>query len=305
MDADHEVVRLAELRNGLVRVDDLRLLGLSRAQIRRRITRAELFVVHPGVLSRRPPPLDFEARAVAVCLAYPSGVLSFSAAAHFHRIRRVPREWLDLTVTGCVNVHLPDVHVHYTKDLPQGDVIHWINGLRLTTPARTLFDLASVLDGPALRSAIDDARHRSLVTDLDLETIGSRLLRRGRPGSVLYRSVIGSLVGSPPVASHYEVVVLDALRAAGLRPAPCHQLSLPNGRRIVLDLALLESRIDIEIDPGFTHASPAAIAADKARDVQTSLLGWQVVRFSEDDVERRLRSVVGYVRALDLQRRAA
>jgi very-short-patch-repair endonuclease len=177
--------------------------------------------------------------------------------------------------------------------------------MRLTTPARTLFDLASVLDGPALCSAVEDCRNRNLVSAEELDVIASRLVQRGRPGSVLFRSIAKPLLDAAPSESGYEVTVRRALCETGLSPTPQYPLRLPNGRQIRLDLALVESRIDVELDPAPTHAAPTAVAADKARDVQVALAGWQTLRFSEDDIDHRLRSLVGYVRALHLQRQAA
>jgi very-short-patch-repair endonuclease len=302
---DADIVRLAELRTHLATVHDLRRLGLTHRQIRYRIAHERLFVVYPGVVSTVPPPFDFMARARSACLAVPEGVLSFSTAAYLHRIRRAPGRWLDMTIPARRVGRLPEIHFHRSNLLPGCDVAQTIDGLRLTTPARTLFDLASILDGPALRSAVEDARNRGLVSDLDLEAVAARLIGQGRPGSVMFRSVVEPLRGQAPAGSHYELVVRDALREAGLDPIPQHRVRLPNGNTAYFDLALVESRLDIEIDPAVTHSGPGAVAADKARDVQVTLAGWMPVRFTDQDVERRLRNIVGYVRALHHRRTAA
>lgn len=305
MSIDDQLLRLAEQRNHLLRLDELRQLGRTRGQIRSELARGRLHRVYPGVVSLVSPPWDPATQAVAVCLSIPEAVISFSTAAALHGIRRAPRAWLDVTVPRGRSVRLADVHVHRTNHLPPEDVVCRIDGLRLTTPARTLFDLASVLDGPALRSAVEDARNRQLVTDLELDDVGQRLVRQGRGGSSMFRSVVDPLLGETPVQSHAEGVVRDALVAAGLDPVPQHPFRLPNGRQVFFDLALLDSRLDIEIDPMFTHGSRAAVGSDKARDVQVVLAGWQPARFTDDDVELRLRNIVGYVAALDRQRRCA
>jgi very-short-patch-repair endonuclease len=302
---DADIVRLAELRTHLATVSDLRRLGLTHRQIRYRLARERLFVVYPGVLSTVPPPHDFMTRARAACLAVPDGVLSFATAAYLHGIRRTPGRWLDMTIPAHHPGRLPEVHFHRSNLLPGCDVRQMIDGLRLTTPARALFDLASVLDGPALRSAVEDARNRGLVTDLELDAVAARLIGPGRPGSIMFRRVVSPLLGEAPAGSHYEVVVRDALIAAGLEPESQHRVRLPNGNAAYFDLALVESRLDIEIDPAATHSGPAAVAADKARDIQVTLAGWLPVRFTDEDVDRRLRNIVGYVRALHHQRSAA
>jgi very-short-patch-repair endonuclease len=303
MAIDDDIVRLAELRTHLARISDLRLLGLSPWQIRSRIARQRLFAVYPGVVSTVPPPYDLLTRARAACLAVPEGVLSFSTASALHGIRRAPKEWLDLTIPADRLGRLPEVHFHRTNLLPSCDVTETIDGLRLTTPARTLFDLASVLDGPALRSAVEDARKRGLVTDLELDAVAERMIGRGRPGSIMFREVLDPLLGAAPVESHYESVVRDALVRAGLNPVTQHRLRLPNGNTAFLDLAMIDSRLDIEIDPAATHTG--RVATDKARDIQVTLAGWVPLRFTDDDVNNRIRNIVGYVRALHVQRTAA
>ena len=303
MATDDDIVRLAELNTHLVRIADLRLLGLSSWQIRSRIARQRLFSVHPGVASTVPPPFDFLTRARAACLAVPEGVLSFSTAAALDGIRRVPKDWLDVTIPPDRLGRLAGVHFHRTNLLPSCDIRDRIDGLRMTAPARTLFDLASVLDGPALRSAVEDARKRGLVTDRELDAVGERMAGPGRPGSVMFREVVNPLLGAPPVESHYESVVRDALVQAGLEPVPQHRLRLPNGNVAFLDLALLDSHLDIEIDPDATHAG--RVATDKARDIQVTLAGWVPLRFTDEDVNKRLRNIVGYVRAMHGQRAAA
>jgi very-short-patch-repair endonuclease len=113
------------------------------------------------------------------------------------------------------------------------------------------------------------------------------------------------MLGAPPVHSHYESTVRDALLSAGLDVVCQFALRLPNGNSAYLDLALVDSRLDIEIDPAATHAHPLAVASDKARDIQVTRAGWLPLRFTDTDVEQRLRSIVGYVRALHHRRRAA
>jgi hypothetical protein len=305
MAIDEEIAHLAELRNQLLRVDDLRQLGLSSWQVRHRIDTRRLFRITHGVLSTVGPPFDFLTRCRATCLSVPEGVLSFSTAAFLDGIRRTPRGWLDLTIPSRTTPRLPGVHIHRTNLLLDHDVRATLDGLRVTSPARTLFDLASVMDGPALRSAIDDARHRKLVTDEELDEIGTRMIGMGRAGSVMFRHIVDPMLGETPVASGYELIVKEALKEAGLEPVSQHRLRLPNGNLAFLDLALLESRLDVEIDPEPTHTDPPAVAADKARDVQVVLTGWQPVRFSDEDVDDRLTNIVGYVRALHRQRIAA
>ncbi len=301
----HEIMRLAELRHDLITGAQLHMLGFDARRVRRWIAAKRLFPLFPGVYSTSAGPHSFERRAAGACLAVPGGVLSHSTAAFLHGIRRVPRELLDLTIPPHRVGRLAEVHFHRSTDLSDYDVLEWIDGSRMTTPARCLFELASVLDGRALRSAIEDAKAKQLVTDAELAEVKARLCRRGRPGTKLFREVVGDTDGVAPVDSHDELVLKRALEEVGLAPVARHPYVLPNGRQIRMDVALLHSRVDVEVDNSAHHTTALRVRSDKARDVQLVLAGWQPLRFDEDDIGRRLRSVVGYVSAVHRMRLAA
>ncbi len=59
----------------------------------------------------------------------------------------------------------------------------------------------------------------------------------------------------------------------------------------MLDFAFVASRLVIEID-GETHALPAQIASDAARDTWLRKQGWRVLRFTNRDVLGNLEGVL-------------
>ena len=63
------------------------------------------------------------------------------------------------------------------------------------------------------------------------------------------------------------------------------------------------SRIDVEIDHSHWHAGAAATQRDKSRDNQVRLLSWEPMRFTEDDVARRLAASAELVASVHRQRR--
>ena len=134
----------------------------SRRTVVHLVREQVLTPVFRQVYSVTPGPFDHARRSLALCLAVPDGVLSHQTAAAQWRLRRAPRDMLDLTVRAPRQVRLPNVRVHRITEVDGEDVVHFANGLRVTTPARTLFDLAALVSPPVLASAMQDALTNAL-----------------------------------------------------------------------------------------------------------------------------------------------
>src|SRR5262249_3919121 len=151
---------------------------------------------------------------------------------------------------------LRNVRIHRTNRLDDRDIVTYANGLRVTTPARTLFDIAADLDPVAMSSVMQDALNRRLCTPWSLGDVAERMIGQGRPGAAVFRTVVdGRVAELPPVGSHAELALADALEAAGL-PSLVRQLEvrLVTGATMRLDLAVPEVRFDIEVDDPAWHA---------------------------------------------------
>jgi very-short-patch-repair endonuclease len=87
-----------------------------------------------------------------------------------------------------------------------------------------------------------------------------------------------------------------------LRPAGHHfRRQVPIGSCVV-DFACLKARLVIEVDGG-GHSRDERIAADRVRDRNLVESGFQVCRFTNDDVARRLQSVIDTILAHVAERR--
>jgi hypothetical protein len=192
------------------------------------------------------------------------------------------------------------VRVHRVTELGGEDIVQYANGLRVTTPARTLFDLATLVSPPVLASATQDALNRRLCTPWSLGDVGGRLIRQGRPGSTAFRELIdGRAADVPAVGSDGELVLAIALEALGL-PTLTRQfeVELEAGAVVRLDLAVPSEQFAVEVDDPAWHASPVALQRDHARDLLLRSDGWEVVRVTTDDVFERLRSTSARIATL-------
>jgi predicted transcriptional regulator of viral defense system len=137
---DVRLARLAAPQHGVVTIAQLLAAGLDRNAIKYRRRVGRLHLLHRGVyaVGHRPPsPLAAAIAAVLAC--GPDAVLSHRSAAALWRI--VPRWPTTPEVTTPSKHRRPGIHVHRS---PHAETtIHY--GIRVTTPARTLVDLADVL----------------------------------------------------------------------------------------------------------------------------------------------------------------
>jgi hypothetical protein len=120
---------------------------------------------------------------MAAVLACGEGALaSHRSAGRLWRLRGVPRWRPEVTVprTSCSTT--AGIVVHRTDSLDPGDVARR-HGTPVTSVARTLLDLGSLLPPPVLATTTEDACIRNLVSPIDLVATLERLGRPGRRGA--------------------------------------------------------------------------------------------------------------------------
>lgn len=146
----------------------------------------------------------------------------------------------------------------------------------VTTPARTLIDLASRrdIDTVLLRQMVDDCAVRRLCTP---EDIAASLDRCGthRRGSVRLRRLIEERVRTD---SHLEQAWLRRLVRAGLRPPEVGYQLVVDGSVLVVDFAWPAHRVAVEVDGWRPHSSRGAFDRDRLRDLAAVRTGWTVLR---------------------------
>ena len=160
---------MAARQHGVVTQSQLIAAGLDRNAIGYRLRVGRLHLLHRGVyaVGHRPPsPLATAMAAVLAC--GPDAALSHRSAAALWRI--VPRWPSPPEVTTPTKHRRPGIQVHRS---PHADTTtHY--GIRVTTPARTLVDLADVLTPHQLTRALNEAQVQRLVTANELTTLLTR-----------------------------------------------------------------------------------------------------------------------------------
>ena len=77
------------------------------------------------------------------------------------------------------------------------------------------------------------------------------------------------------------------LRTHRLPPAVFHHVVRTSQRTFELDFALVDQRVDIEVDGWAHHGSRRAFEADRERDAELAAAGWYVLRFTWHQVRER------------------
>jgi hypothetical protein len=157
-----------------------------------------------------------------VLWASPGAVVSHRSAGVLWELDGVDEDRPEVTIGYGRGKRDDRVAVHRTTRLTREDVRR-VGRLPLTSPVRTILDLASQLSAEALEVAFESARRRRLVTPAVLAKRLDVLGGTGRPGSTSLVELTRSAEGQAPADSALEVKVARILRVAGV-PDPVRQL---------------------------------------------------------------------------------
>lgn len=298
------IINLAERRRGIITIEDLASIGINRRTASRLAREGVLRCIYRGsIFAVGEAHLDMEAEVLAASLALPHGWVSGTTAAAYWGLRRIPRDRIQMTVQGTTLPRVANMRIRRTR-FESPDIVETLSGGRVSSPAQTLFEISGELDDRILRSVLEDALNRKMVTLEQLNRFGSMITRMGRDGSARFRHVVMERVTSiPPAMSHDEIVLMDALRVTGLDWVPQFPLRLARGNVIHLDAALPALRLGLELD-GELHDTIVAIHRDKHRDLLAAAEGWMILRPTTDDVRNDLRATVATIMTV-VERRIA
>jgi predicted transcriptional regulator of viral defense system len=284
--ADAAIAALTKGQHGVVARDQLRTLGLGKAAIEHRVRAGRLHRLHPGVYAVGHVLLSSFGRFVAAVFACgPGAVLSHWSAAHLHRLLASARTRVDVLSPRDRRPKRGIAH-HRTRSLPPGDVTV-IEGIPVTTVARTLLDLAGVARPRQLERALDQAE---VLGTFDLAAIEAILARaNGHRGAARLRAALALQQRSSTLTrSGLEEAFLTLVDAAAL-PRPRLNVRLCG---FTVDAYWPESGLVAEIDSFRYHRRRRSFEADRRRDIALQTAGLRVVRVTDTRIEFEPEGVV-------------
>ncbi len=246
-------------------------LGFGPQAVWRRVQAHRLPRLHPGVFAVGHTALTRHGHELAAVFACgPGALLSHRAAGRRLGLLGATGAPIDVTASrGCKPK--PGVRVHRTRMVHPDDRIV-VDGIAVTSMARTLVDLADVLDERSLAAAVNEAE---VMRHFDLRAIERTQARLpGRRGRHRLRRVLATYTEAPGYCTtEAERLFLDL----------CGRHALPPPRRVSiagyeLDFYWDDARLAIEIDGATYHATRRAFHEDRRRDRHLAGLGIQVAR---------------------------
>src|SRR4051812_9881587 len=241
MDMDRVAARFAVHQRGLLTRPQAQEAGFSDDAIRHRAHTGRWGVMHPGVYRIAGSESSWEQALLgAVLAAGEDAIASHRAAAVMWGIEGIDRV-IELTVPARQRPRVKGAVVHRTDGLllPERTKLRHVP---LTTPARTVFDMATVIPKGTLDRVVEDVLSRRLVPR---RALVEQLAQHGGPGR-RKTSVLQELLDEHPerwerADGRFERRLLRFLKARRFpEPVLQHKVRLPSGKDVFIDAAFPE-----------------------------------------------------------------
>jgi hypothetical protein len=287
--------RLAINQGGVVTRSQALAAGMTDRQISSRIETVRWSrIAAGGYRSLDMPGRRNLVRAATTVL--PNSVASHFSASALQGLRHVDTQVVSVLVHSRTTHTFPGVRVFRAHDLASAHTL-LLDGIPVTSVARTIVDLAAVVRRRRLRAMIDDAVASKMTTTPDIRQVLEQVARRGKPGVSNLRAVLEDWVGTPRVESVLERAGNRLLKDVGIE-AWKPEYAIPWSQTKRFDVGFPDHRIAIEWDSRRWHEMGEAFERDRARDVKALANGWRILRFTWSDVHDRPGHVVDTVRAV-------
>jgi very-short-patch-repair endonuclease len=274
-------------------IEELRDCGLTHDAVAVRARTGRLHRIHRGVYAVGHPAPPLEGRFLAAVKACgPGAVLSHYAAAALLGLVLWDERYPQVTVVGTASRRHRGIRVHRTASLDPMDVRRH-EGIPITSPARTLVDLASMVRYRTLRRAVREAQSRQLV---DLRQLTETLGRLGpRRGVRKLASIVAT--GPAPTRSELEDTVLDLMVDGGLAHPDVNRPLVVAGRRVIPDFRWADQHVVVEADGAAWHEHKLSREDDAERQALLEAHGERVVRVTWDQAVDRPSETLARIRA--------
>ena len=266
---DARIAAIAGRQGGAISAAQLMACGLDRSSIARRVRRGWLHPLHRGVYAVGHRSLSATGRWFAAVLACGDGaVLSHRSAAAAWDLRPVPSGPVDVAVAPGGRRRREGLRLH--RVLLEEHERTTLDGLPVTTPERTLLDIAAVLRPDALERAVEQAEWRRIVDRGELE----RLSESSRTGAPALRAAL-----TEPL-----LLTRSVLERRFLAIVKRHKLPTPLVNVVLcgyeVDFFWPEQRLVVETDGGQHHRTRRAFERDHQRDADLFAAGFRPLRFT-------------------------
>jgi very-short-patch-repair endonuclease len=285
---------LGAAQDGVVGRAQLIARGISVHGVDRLVRAGRIVAIRRGVYRTGPLPLQRAAERVAALAAGADAWVSHRSAAQLRGVCPKTRntENVEVSMPRRRRRRIEGVRIHRVRDL-RPDEVTVLDGIPVTTPARTLLDIAETESERDVEQGYANALRMGLITaDTMREMVERHPTHRGAP---LWRRLLAERGGPAFTRSDAEEKLLALVRRAGLPRPELNTRVL--GHEV--DFLWRDERVVAEVDGYAFHGSARSFALDRRRDAELTAAGYRVLRFTWADLnEGRLATVVRLAQAM-------
>lgn len=267
------IASIAATQHGVVSRSALVDAGVPEHAIGYRVRTGRIRCLFRGVYRVGPVRSDHEREMAAVLACGEAAVLSHRSAASMWKLlpSLPPDTPVDISIPGAYRRPGSSVRVHRVARIDADEKAR-LRGIPVTTPARTLLDLAGTVSEGKVEQALATALRENLT---DGKKIGILLTRYPRRiGTPLIRALLDGDGGPAFTRSEAELRFLRLIREGRL-PRPKANVHV---KGFEVDFVWLRERLVVEMDGFEFHSSRAAFERDRRRDAVLAGAGFRVVR---------------------------
>jgi hypothetical protein len=296
--------RWAERHDGLITTDIARKSGQSKRQSASERASGRIRQVRRGVavVNGAPPTWRQAVRAVLLVCDENVAASRYTALVLLGGAPSTNSEHIHVIADTPHRIALEGVLSHRSGIIEDGDVVIR-DGMRCTSPLRTVIDLSGPMNATELGKVVDDFLRRNL---LKLEALRERADRTrpapGRSVATLRKVLVERLPGYDPGESELEGRIARIIDAHGL-PRPSHQHRVSFGkRRYRIDLAWPDRRLYLEGNGFGWHMLATDLDGDARRQNELVLDGWVPIEITWRMTDVEIANTIRRFLALPTQR---
>lgn len=283
---DRMIAAVAGRQHGVISREQLELLGFTRHEIHHLVQSGRLHRVHRAVFAVGHVALTWRGRVSAAVLACGlDAVASHLTAGALHSFFD---ESEVIHVTDARRRTFRGIRTHRSPVPPEHRRL--TDGIPLTSPPRTLLDLAGTLSRNEFSRAYEEADRLRLVDEGEARELIAR--SNGHRGTGLFAAMLDETFAHAPTKLELERRFYDLVCEGGL---PVPQVNVWVEGRLV-DALWPEHRLIVELDSRTYHRTDAKVERDYAASAELKLAGYEVLRFTWKQVTREQELVLSLLR---------
>jgi very-short-patch-repair endonuclease len=287
------MAELARCQYGVVARRQLLDRGMSSKAIDGRIGHGQLHEVFRGVYVIGARRISRMGRWKAAVLAGGDGVLlSHRSAARLWRLLPPASGRIDVTCPPGRIVRRKGIVSH--ESAVRDD--EWLvkDGISVTSPFRTIFDLAARVPMREVERAFHEAEVREVTDRVSLPMLLERY--PGRRGAKKVRALLESPEPMTITRNDFEEAFLSLVDAHGLpRPRMNAHLAI-RGRFFEIDALWEEQSFAVELDSRGVHGTRKRFESDRQRDRILVAEGWRTMRVTWQQLQVEPEAIMGDLR---------